>query len=96
MPHDEAKTTSPAAWEVVAIELIPLSALGGGPTVEPDAPEMVLVPREPSPAMIRAAHWALYHWREASGDPQREASRDEKHAIRWRAMIAAWSAENAA
>lgn len=47
----------------------------------------ILVPREPTREMIQAAHWALFRWRELSGDPQREASRDEKHAIRWRAMI---------
>ena len=51
--------------------------------------DWVLVPREPTHDMIEAAHWALFHWREASGDPQREASRDEKHAIRWHAMVRA-------
>jgi hypothetical protein len=43
------------------------------------------------PAMISAAKWALFKWREASGDPQAEAPPDEKHAIRWRAMVGAAS-----
>ena len=52
-------------------------------------PGWVTVPREPTPGMVRAAMWALFRWREAAGDPQREAPYDEKHAIRWRAMVEA-------
>ena len=48
----------------------------------------VVVPREPTEAMTTAAHHALYHWREAMGDPQQDPTNPEKHAIRYRAMIA--------
>lgn len=48
-----------------------------------------LVPVEPTEAMLHAASWALFRWREASGDPQAEAPPGEKHAIRYRAMLAA-------
>ena len=51
---------------------------------------MVLVPKEATPAMVKAAHSALYHYREkVLKDPQQDTTNDEKHAIRYRAMIAA-------
>ena len=44
---------------------------------------------EPSDEMESAARWALFKWREKSGDPQAEAPPGEKHRIRYRAMIMA-------
>lgn len=52
----------------------------------------IIVPVEPTEEMIRACHTALYHWREkVAKDPQQDPPWDEKHAIRYRAMIAASS-----
>ena len=48
---------------------------------------------EPSEAMENAARWALFKWREKSGDSQAEAPPGEKHRIRYRAMIRAASEE---
>lgn len=57
----------------------------------------VLVPLEPTPEMLSAARWAMDRWREANGNPQGRCPPDEKHAIRWRAMVAAaMRASNAA
>lgn len=53
--------------------------------------EYVLVPIEPTEAMLRAAVWALDKARERDGKLQepRPYTPQEKHAIRYRAMIAA-------
>jgi hypothetical protein len=49
-----------------------------------------LVPEEPTDAMLHAAARALDIWRETvPGNPQRKAAPDEKHAIRYRAMLGA-------
>jgi hypothetical protein len=50
---------------------------------------LAVVPVEPTEAMKQAAHSALYRWRETQGDPQQDPTNPEKHAIRWRAMLAA-------
>ena len=62
------------------------------PTSKPDTTN-ILLPREPTAAMLKAARWALFQWRAAAGDPQMEAPPGEKHAIRWRAMVAAYEQE---
>jgi len=48
-----------------------------------------VVPVEPTEAMLRAAHAALYQWRELQGDPQANPTNPQKHAVRYRAMLAA-------
>ena len=48
-----------------------------------------LVPKVATPEMRRSAHHALFNWREAKGDPQRDPTNDKKHSIRWDAMLAA-------
>jgi hypothetical protein len=49
-----------------------------------------LVPEEPTAAMLSAAARSLDIWREqVPGNPQRKAAPDEKHAIRYRAMLGA-------
>lgn len=54
-----------------------------------DAAGFAVVPKEPTKEMCQAAHSALYHWREANGDPQQDPDNMSKHAIRYRAMLAA-------
>jgi len=41
--------------------------------------------REPTPAMVKAAVWALDNWRADNGDLW--AKPPDKHQIRWRAMV---------
>jgi len=52
-------------------------------------PAFAVVPVEPTEAMLRAAHAALYQWRELQCDPQANPTNPQKHAIRYRAMLAA-------
>lgn len=53
--------------------------------------EYVLVPVEPTDAMLKAAIWALDRAREKDGKMQdpRAYTAKEKHAIRYKAMIEA-------
>lgn len=53
--------------------------------------EYILVPKEPTEAMLKAAVWALDKARERDGKLQdsRPYTPQEKHAIRYRAMLAA-------
>ena len=46
------------------------------------------LPVEATEEMTTAAHHALYHWREQQGDPQKDPTNPQKHAIRYTAMCA--------
>lgn len=50
---------------------------------------LAVVPVTPTEAMLQAAHSALYRWRETQGDPQQDPTNEQKHAIRYGAMLAA-------